>query len=53
MRRYVFLNARKLARKLGVSRRKAAYILRRLAEAGVVEVWSDRRGRFKVYVIKN
>ena len=46
-----FINAKKLARKLGVSTHVAAYILRKLREAGTVTVWTDRRGYRKVYLV--
>ena len=46
-----FVHARKLARRLRISTKVAGHILKVLREKGVVDVWEDRRGRFKVYVV--
>jgi len=49
-----YINARKVARKLRrrgieVSTKTIGYILKLLREKGILEVYKDRRGRFKIY----
>jgi len=47
-----FVHARKLARKLGISTKSAGRVLHQLKEEGVLRLWVNRRGRFKVYVVE-
>lgn len=47
-----FINARKLARKLGISSKEAGQLLKKLRDEGFVELYTDRVGRFKVYRVR-
>ncbi len=47
-----YVNCRKLAKALGISTRKAAFLLKQLEALGILERMNDRRGRFKVFKLK-
>lgn len=51
-----YVNARKIARKLlrkgyEVKSRAVGKVLSKLRELGIIEVYKNRRGRFKVYIV--
>jgi len=44
-----FINAKKLAKRLGISSKLAGAILKDLRDMGLVAVWNDRKGKKKIY----
>ena len=52
IRKYELVDARRLARELNISPYEAGILLSVLTKLGCLEVYKDRRGRFKVYRVK-
>ena len=50
---YNYVNSHQLSKKVGLSGRQIAYVLRWLADKGYIRLEVDRRGRFKVYKVED
>jgi len=48
---YNYVNSHRLSKKVGLTGKQIAYVLRWLANNGYIRLEVDRRGRFKVYKV--